>query len=401
MQPPDRIAFLASTDLLAQVPSACLDQIAGDLVLREVPAGERLFEEGSVGDEAYLIVEGEMALVSGGVELVRRGPGGVVGEFALIDAEPRSTAGIARTSLTLLCWPRERFLATLAANPSVAQGILRVLTGKLRGDVERRVGLLLEQLRWRQDLERSREIQMGMLPEGTVRTARLEVAGHCAPAGQVGGDFYDVLPFAGGDAGVIILDVTGHGFYSGLFVAMAKSGLHAQAGVDHRPAPVMTAMRRTLSLSLQRHMLMSCAYVLAEPRRGVLHYANAGHPHPLLWRRGSAEVEALEVIDPILGAQDEGEVAFGCLEVPWNPGDVLVLYSDGLIDARDGAGRMFGRGRLEALLAAALAADDGWDAAALCATLAGEVRSWAGPVPAEDDVTLVVMRGLPVEGAPA
>lgn len=400
MQHTERVAFLASTELLAQVPASCLGVIAQGMQLCKLEAGQVLFEEGSVGDEAYLVVDGELGLISGGVELVRRGPGTVVGEFALIDAEPRSAGAIARGPLTLLCWPREAFRNALSIDPMVAQGILRVLTGKLRGDVERRVGLLLEQLRWRESLDRSREIQMGMLPKGTVRTAAMEVAGRCVPAGHVGGDFYDVLPFADGEVGVMILDVTGHGFYSGLFVAMAKSGLHAQAGVDRHPAPVMHAMRRTLSLSLQ-DMLMSCVYILAEPRRSVLRYANAGHPHPLLYRRADGVVHALEVLDPILGAQEVEEGSFCDREVPWEPGDLLVLYSDGVTEARDPDDRLFGRDRLSTVLQQVVGEVGDLSADSVCTALLDAVDEHTGGARPEDDVTLVVMRALGSDWVPA
>jgi sigma-B regulation protein RsbU (phosphoserine phosphatase) len=394
MQQSDRVTFLAATELLARVPRPGLEAIARDMLIRQVDTGVVLFEEGDPGDEAYLVVDGDVALVAGGVEIACRGAGGMVGEFALIDAGPRSTTAVARTPLTLLSWPRSAFLGALAADSAVALGILRALTAKLRGEVDQSVDLMLDRLRWNQDLERSREIQMGMLPDRPLSTEWVEVAGHCAPAGAVGGDFYDVLPFAGGDVGVIVLDVTGHGFYSGLFVAMAKSGLHAQARVDHRPEEVMAAMRRTLSLSLERHMLMSCAYALAEPRRAMLRYANAGHPHPLIYRHATRAIETLEVIDPILGVDEVDATAYGCLEVPWHAGDLLVLYSDGITEARDPDDRLFGTQRLRCVLARTMAEDPDRSAAAVCETLLETVCAHTGAMPADDDVTLVVMRAL-------
>jgi CRP-like cAMP-binding protein len=387
MQLPDRARFLAGIDPFDRVPVGVLDAIAEDMDFRVLEAGEVLFEEGSVGDAAYVVVDGELSLRVGGVELLRRGAGSFVGEFSLIDAQPRSTAGIAHESLAVLCWQRESFLRVLAADPAVAQAMLRLLTGKLRSDVGRRVKLIVERTRWRQDLQRSREIQAGMLPPTTVRVGGLEVAGHCAPAGEVGGDFYDVLALPGGGLGVLIVDVTGHGFYSALFAAMAKAGLHAQARVDPSPTAVMDAMRRTLALSLERRMLMTCAYLELDPGARRLRYANAGHPHPLLYRAGDGRVQALEVLDPILGALEPEECAYQAREIPWDAGDRLVLYSDGVIEARDRAGREYGRERLED----ALLGHHGLGASALCEALAHDVQAHRGGGPPADDLTLVVI----------
>lgn len=391
----DLVSFLRSTDLLSEVPLAAIGVIAAQLRPLYVPAGAVLFEEGGTGDAAYLILEGELALESEGVELLRRGPGAFVGEFSLIDEQPRSASGVARTSVRLLRWDRETFLASLAADPAMARGILRVLTRKLRGDVDKGVVLLRERERWRHDLDRAREIQSGMLPPEDASLGDLEAAGHCAPAGAVGGDFYDLMALPDGRAAALIVDVTGHGFYSGLFVAMAKSCLHTQARFDPAPAAVMAAMRRTLALSLERRMLMTCAYVVFDGVAGRLRYANAGHPHPLHWCARERRVSVLDVLDPILGAQEPGECEYRAVEVDWRPGDLLVLYTDGLTEARAPGGAEFGRARLERALADAA----GGDAAQVRDALLAAVHGHMAQVAARDDLTLLVLRAPPGRAA--
>ena len=88
-------------------------------------------------------------------------------------------------------------------------------------------------------------------------------------------------------------DVTGHGFYSGLFVAMAKSCLHTQVDIDFEPRCVMQAMRRTLALSIQRRLLMSCCYVLLDPRSKQLLFSNAGHPYPYHYSKRTGRLKSL------------------------------------------------------------------------------------------------------------
>ena len=251
--------------------------------------------------------------------------------------------------MRLLAWERQAFEEVLEADPAVARGILRTLTAKLRTDVTVGVGLIVERDRWREDLARSRQVQAAMLPPERVDLAGLQVAGRCAPVGVVGGDFYDVLSFEDGRCAIIMADVTGHGFHSGLIVAMVKSCLHAQARFDVSPPAMMQAMRHTLSLSLERGMLMSCTYLLFEPGAQCLTYANAGHPHPL-HNSVASGVTPLDVLDPILGAQDVDEIRYRERRVPWLPGDCVVLYSDGVTEARSPGGEEFGRPRLDEAL---------------------------------------------------
>lgn len=388
------IAFLRSTSFFADASDSVLATAASQMSTQVLPSEHTLFEEGGPGDAAYLVLEGEVALVADGIELMCRGKGEMVGEFSLIDDQPRSAAAVARSPLTVLRWDRRAFLETLALDPAVAQAILRILTRKLRDDVGRGVGLIQAQASWRYDLERAREIQSGMLPAQCIRESGLEVAGHCAPADAVGGDFYDVMPDRGAGTALIVADVMGHGFYSGLFVAMAKSCLHTQARFDPAPRAMMDAMRATLALSEQWPVLMSCVYLQFQPGENRLAYANAGHPHPLHWQQATSSVTPLEVLDPILGAQDVGEVEYSVRRVDWRAGDLLLLYSDGLTEARSASGEMFGRRRLEQALAAARGAD----AVTVRDRVLAQVSRHLGPGAPDDDLTLVVARAVAADG---
>jgi sigma-B regulation protein RsbU (phosphoserine phosphatase) len=263
-----------------------------------------------------------------------------------------------------------------------------MLTGKLRQDVKSAVRLEREAERWRQDLARAREIQQGMLPGERLLTDRLELAGVCSQASEVGGDFYDYLCPDDASVGLIIGDVTGHGFYAGLFVAMAKSCLHTQARQSVDPREVMAAMRRTLDLSLQRRLLMSCCYILFDAGLGCLHYANAGHPYPYLYRASDQSMTRLEALDPILGALDASAGEYAQHTLPWAPGDMLVMYTDGVTEARDGEGRMFEHDALEACIAAA--PED--SAQSILKRILEAVSSHAGDGSQDDDLTLVVVK---------
>lgn len=372
------------------MPQALVAKI--DAYLEEVvlAAGEVLFNEGEEGDAVYLVMDGRLRLESSGMTLITRSCGDCVGEIALIDDEPRSADAIADTAVKLLRWERRDFQKTLGQDPEIARGIFKMLTGKLREDVKSTVRLELERERWRQDLERAREIQQGMLPGGRMRTDSLELAGICSQASEVGGDFFDYLCTDGDSVGLMVSDVTGHGFYAGLFVAMAKSCLHTQSKLSVEPREVMQAMRRTLGLSLQRRLLMSCCYVLFDPGARRLHYANAGHPYPYLYRAAEASVHRLEALDPILGALEVGSGGYAERTLAWEPGDVLVMYTDGVTEARDQKGRMFEHDALEACIAEARGASAG----TIMERILAAISAHAGSSLQDDDLTLVVVRAL-------
>ena len=384
----DRLAFLRTTELLSAVPEALVAKI--DRALEEVnlAAGEVLFDEGEEGDAVYLVAEGRLRLESDGMTVITRSCGDCVGEIALIDDEPRSAAAIADTPVKLLRWERRDFQKTLSQDPEIARGIFKMLTAKLREDVKSTVRLERERERWRQDLVRAREIQQGMLPAGRLLTESIELAGVCSQASEVGGDFYDYLCLDGDSVGLIVGDVTGHGFYAGLFVAMAKSCLHTQTRFSFDPREVMQAMRRTLDLSIQRRLLMSCCYVLFEPGVRRLHYANAGHPYPYLYRAGEGFLHRLQALDPILGALDLGAGGYARRTMPWEPGDVLVMYTDGVTEARDDAGRMFEHEALEACIAET----EGDSAESIRDRILEKISAHAGEGTQDDDLTLVVAR---------
>ena len=198
------------------------------------------------------------------------------------------------------------------------------------------------------------------------------------------------MVLGGEKLGIIVGDVTGHGFYSGLFVAMAKSCLHTLAEIDNTPDSIMHSMRHTLSLSIQRRLLMSCCYALIDPQAGTLSYANAGHPHPYHYRMRTGHLEKLPPLDPILGALEPDLSHYEKGETGWETGDVLVLYTDGVTEERDINGKQLGHERLEELI---VSNADG-SSLAIKRAILDAVAAHAGTVEQRDDLTLVVAKAV-------
>lgn len=346
----DRMAFLKKTNLFAQLPEPLLMQISESMQSIEAKAGTTIFCEGDVGDTVYLVMRGAVGIEKDGIKLVTRGTGECFGEYALLDYGPRSASAIAETDVLLLSLNRKDFQKVVEQSPKMAYGIFKTLTGKLRQDIAAQIEAAKEQERWQQDIRRAHEIQIAMLPQGDLSTEKIEISGYCKPAADVGGDYYDYLLLSDDKFGIIICDVTGHGFYSGLFVAMAKSCLHTQAKIDYSPEKVMEAMNHAVSISMKRGLLMSCCYILIDFKNNILTYSNASHPYPYHYSRSKNSLEQFLSTDMLLGIRGFEETKFTTEERKWEKDDLLVLYSDGITETEDANEEMFGEERLEKII---------------------------------------------------
>ncbi len=384
----DRASFLKANTLLAKLPTDIVSDLASRMREVRASAGEVIFSEGELGDAAYFIVEGSLFVEKDGIRIVEMLTGDCVGEFALIDEGPRSATAIAKTDVLLLEWRHAEFERALTLGSSVAKGIFQYLISKLRRDVALQVSAGLERERWQQDLKRAHEIQMAMLPQGDLLIEHAEISGYCMPAADVGGDYHDYVELGPDATGVILADVTGHGFYAGLLVAMAKSCLHTQAKIDASPGAVMAAMNWTVFHSVQTGLLMSGCYVRLEHKTRTLSYTNAGHPFPFLYHRASDRMDRLESTDLILGIPGFEDMAFSARERQWEPGDILVLFSDGIHEALSADDEEFGEERLERVI---LEAKDEEPREVRDRILRAVAEHSRGVAPA-DDVTVVVAK---------
>ena len=197
--------------------------------------------------------------------------------------------------------------------------------------------------------------------------------------------------------GLILGDVTGHGFHSGLLMAMAKSCVHTQAVIDYTPEAMMRAVNRMISLSLRTGVLMTCCYVLIDTPHRSFTYINAGHPSPLHYCRREGKLEQLGATCPPLGIPDSilkttgpAETWFEPQARPWEKGDLLLIYSDGITEAEDAGEEMFEEVRLQEIF---LKHRD-QPPASIKGAILEAVSRHCGRVAQADDVTLVVARAV-------
>jgi phosphoserine phosphatase RsbU/P len=194
------------------------------------------------------------------------------------------------------------------------------------------------------ELEVAREIQLAMLPAGTYRAADIEICGVTRPANTVGGDFYDVLPLRDGRVIVTLGDVAGKGSPAALLMALLLAVLRTLVD-EELEAP---ALAERLNVQICRHSpssrFITLFYGVYTPATGALTYVNAGQTPPLV-RRLDGRYERLGSTGVALGMFEKS--VFGAVDTRLEPGETLVLYSDGITEAEDPAGQPFEEAGLE------------------------------------------------------
>jgi phosphoserine phosphatase RsbU/P len=242
-----------------------------------------------------------------------------------------------------------------------------------------------ERLSLKGELEVAREIQLALLPRGTYAAADIEISGFTKPANTVGGDFYDVLPQADGRIVLTLGDVAGKGSPAALLMALLLAALRTL--VEERMQPAALAAR--LNVQICRHSpasrFITLVYAVYDPPSGALTYVNAGQNPPLI-RRADGRFERLAGTGIALGLFEHSE--YGAEETHLGPGDLLVLYSDGITEAEDPAEEPFEESRLQAVIERHAAQPP----AAIAAEVLAAVQAHAKRGRFGDDLTILVVK---------
>jgi phosphoserine phosphatase RsbU/P len=201
----------------------------------------------------------------------------------------------------------------------------------------------LSQQRLRQEMQHAHDLQMRLLPNVDTVAPNAKVAARVVPAESVGGDLYNLFRLGPGKTGVMIGDVSGHGYQAALIMAlvMSASAIHAQTTAD--PGETLSALLASMRDELATtEMYISLFYGVVDRNSGRLRYANAGHPHAFVIPK-SGKVERLPALDPPLGM---GNASPSGASRPWTTGDMLLLFTDGVSDARDRQGERLGEEKI-------------------------------------------------------
>lgn len=243
----------------------------------------------------------------------------------------------------------------------------------------------IERERVEQELQVARRIQQASLPKAVPQLEGWQITPFYRPAREVGGDFYDFHHVSEGRLGLVVGDATGKGVPAALVMATTCGMLQlaAQALESSSPSEVLRRVNEALLTRIPANMFVTCFYAILDPKSGSLTYANAGHDIPYLYRNGDAE--ELRARGMPLGlmpgmSYEEGETAL-------RGEDGILFYSDGLVEAHDPEGEMFGFPRLRALVA------EHGEERSLGNFLLEELYSFVGEGwEQEDDITLLTLR---------
>ncbi|MCM2358233.1 MAG: SpoIIE family protein phosphatase, partial [Geobacteraceae bacterium] len=237
------------------------------------------------------------------------------------------------------------------------------------------------------EMQIARTIQLGLLPTRAPDVKGISLAGTCIPAREVGGDYYDFLPRGSAALDLVIADVSGHNVGAALIMAEVRTFIQAEAKSSRSPGELMSALNEFLHEDLSRaELFITMFYLNFDAATGKLSFASAGHNPPLLWRSNSRTCEWLDAEGLILGVKRK--VVFEEKQVRLQPGDILLLYTDGVTEAANPDGVFFGEERLCTLLNEyhTLPPQQIMD------NLLNQVRLFAGTPNLVDDISLAIMQ---------
>jgi phosphoserine phosphatase RsbU/P len=442
--PPQEIArVLAPHPIFARFDRESLLAVAAEFCVVCYKSGAELMREGEPGRFAAVILEGEVdvyvSLPTGPVQMATIGPNRVIGELGVFTDQPRSATVIARSDVVAARIEQHSLMRLSAEYPSVAIAIIRELGTRLArmnrslayltyaaealgrdefdstlldkltnlpgelGNFGRAFAGMVCEIRAKQtrraEMRAAAEIQQSILPPPWAPpripggpAARVDLHAEMHPAREVGGDFYDYYLIDANRLAVTVADVSGKGIPAALFMAVSRTIMRGISSRNDLSAGMAEA-NRLLATQNTACMFVTLFHGVLDLTSGVLRYCNAGHNPPYLLRAegGRASLNATGIP---LGIQER--IDYRMAETVLAAGDTLFLFSDGIVEAFDAAGKEFGTARLERILDAARR-DGAADLVArvLCATAA-----FTQGAEQSDDVTCLALtfRGVSGEG---
>lgn len=237
-----------------------------------------------------------------------------------------------------------------------------------------------------QELFLASEIQKGFWPKNAPAADGVELAGTSVPAAHVGGDYYDFIEMGPGRIGLVVADVSGKGVAASLLMASLRAALRAQIENKHSVDEAVALVNATLVGDTPSSKFVTLFFGVLDSNKRELTYVNAGHNPPILFDSNSSRTKLLETGGPIIGFRSEISFEAGC--EPLLPGQLLVVFSDGVTEAQNEVEEFFGDERL----AEAIRENCRQSAGAVVENIQTAVKAFTGTAPQSDDMTLVVAR---------
>lgn len=404
------IDMLARQEFLHGMSRENLHDLVAHAQEKTYQPGEVLIQEGAMGREVTMILEGQVEIVKdmAGEEvfLALQGEGEVFGEMGFLEARPRSATVRARLPTRVLEFSEKDLRKVLSADPELLYRTTQILSARMRrgqevliDDLQRKNIELLKALqdlqaaqaelvvkeRLERELELARNLQASFLPKEFPVHPGLEISAVSEPAREVGGDFYDVFSLDRTHLGVVMADVSDKGMPAALYMALTRSLVRAEARRNRSPRKVLLNVNRLLMEVTEASMFVTIVYGVLDLATKELVYARAGHEFPLVFSPETCECLELRSGGTLLGMLEE--IALDEEYATLKSGELLILYTDGVTDAKSGSDEFFGGERLREAICEIKAIT----AEKLCAELYQQLKEFKGDEPQFDDISLMVI----------
>lgn len=381
-------------------------------VQRDYPENTILCRQGAREHIFYIVMNGRVAITitpeDGQTRLISIcGPGQYFGEMALLDDSPRMADCTTLTPTTVLEITEERFDEIVKRYPAIAYHFMHQVLSNLRAidrhaleeltekntalsqaydDLKAAQEKLIEKQRIERELEIAAQVQRSLLREELPQFSDYHFAAHLEPARAVGGDLFDVTILDDEHVGLLLADVADKSIQAALFMAVTRTLFLVEGRLSLNPAQVALGVHRDLlEISATDDVFVTAFYGVLHRPSGRLTYVIAGQERPLLYRPGH-DIITLEGKGRFLGMLED--LNLDEYTVMLQPGDRLVVFSDGVPDAVNFSNERYGVERLRQLIAHKGAIN----AAALVHSITQDVASWARGVATFDDLTLLCVQ---------
>jgi sigma-B regulation protein RsbU (phosphoserine phosphatase) len=388
--------LLQSHGLLKGIPAGVLEAIVEKCKRITLARGDVLLRPGEANHTLYFLLSGQLEVHLDSRESGNCFPieaGEVIGEMSIIEGRPAAAWVVGEQASTLLAMPEQVFWDEFLHIPQATRNLLRMLISRVRKtdavllkELERKVRYELLQ----RELQSAAKIQVSILPNvKPLFPNHPQVDAHAVmlPAREVGGDFFDALAINDHCVCVAVGDVCGKGLPAALFMVRVITLLRICVLREQDPAAILPAVNRLVCEANEECMFVTLAVALLDTRTGKLTYLNGGHNPPFLAINGEPFKIWNPPTCPMLGFEVASD--FSTTELTLQPGDGLVLYSDGVSEAENAQREHFNLER--AARALQEGAHEG-DTVRMVDHLTGAIASFTGGAEQSDDITLLALR---------
>ncbi len=403
--------MLRDSPLFRSLPSGEFGPLVRALRPHNIDAGEILFREGDIGERMYIIIEGELEVITGldtpDEHLVAvNGAGNIVGEMSLLVAEGRRTASVrGRGPVKLFELRLSDFEELLEKSPIMAYRLLQELGRRLQNltielsnkvydlnrayeDLKAAQAELVEKEKMEHELAMARQIQENILPAKFFTPPDCDLGAKMVPARAVGGDFFDIIKIDEHTVGVAIGDVSDKGVPAALFMAQFCTLLRLQAQHSKEPDVVLQEINNHLLPINRAGMFVTAIYGIYDSQKRTFTYARAGHEVPVIFDVAGNARELDYAQGMPLCIFPDSPLDLQTVTIP--PGHTLLMYTDGGTDAMDASKGFFGLENLQETVGDYL--ND--SAQTLCDAVVDKLQAFQPDGHQFDDITLVAIRSL-------